>query len=211
MSHRYTFVFVFLLEVIFLGGCLRSSPFADGRLNLYGYNIQQQTIFDQGNNIWPPNSFPIRVYIDSDIEESKKQEIISAIEQWNSIIGFDVFSWTTSNLENYIFYGQIREPERNNIYVLQTELGLDIDDREILGLTSNYVEPGRENYMRSSMVQFDEELAIDDLYYVALHEFGHVLGLKHDQNDISSLMYPYVLSSFGIIKPEDLLYIRNQR
>ncbi len=207
MNKKY--IFIFLLKIVFIAGCTQSSPFYNRNLNLYGYNIEQQSISEQGNNIWQSDSFPIHITIDCDIEQYKKEQIILAIEQWNNVVGFNVFIWQEEELENYIFYGQIREPEQNNIFVLQAELGYDVNNRNILGLTTNYYT-NNQIYIKSSIVQFDEELANDDFYHVALHEFGHALGLRHDQGDISSIMFPHALSSFGMIKIEDILYIRNQ-
>jgi len=209
MCKYYVLICILLLESL-ISGCTVSSPFSGRELNFYGYNLNHQTISRQGENIWHLDSFPLRILIDSDIEQLKKNQIISALEQWNSIIGFYVFRWEEIDLEETIHYGQFSEPERNVVYVFESELGRDTDDNHILGLATNYIEYGQSIYIRSSLVLFDEELLATDMYYVCMHEFGHVLGLKHDRDDISSIMYPHVLSSFGNIKPEDLVYIRNQ-
>lgn len=176
----------------------------------YFQSIPIEEVNSQGHARWHREVFPLQVKIDDDIRESRRERIIFGMEEWNRVVGVDVFIWEVANLERYVFYGQICEPEEGTIFVFETELGNDEEDRVLLGLTTNFYFVNDEHFIRSSFVQFDEELEVSEIQYVALHEFGHVLGLRHDRADISSIMYPHVLSSFGSLTSADVYYIRNQ-
>lgn len=166
---------------------------------------------NQGNSIWRTSDFPIVVNIDGDITEEKYNGIVLALEEWNYNTNMEIFTWRKIDIENYIFYGMLTEPPVGEIFVLQTELGISETGLPLLGLTNRLSHPGtsRPEIIRSVVVYFDEDMRTGDFYVVALHEFGHALGLSHDRN-VASIMYPFALDSFGIIQPQDMIYVRNQ-
>lgn len=208
----------FVLVIGFLSACAQtilgsSVEYVNDSLEQRNHafpTVSVEEIERQGNGTWNRDSFPLQVKIDMDISESRRQNIIFAMEEWNRVIGTDVFAWEMVDLERYVFYGQICEPEENTIFVFETELGNDVEDRILLGLTTNFYFSNQQHRIKSSLMQFDEDLELSDIQYVALHEFGHALGLSHDEGNISSVMYPHVLSSFGSIESSDVFYIRNQ-
>jgi len=159
------------------------------------------------SRFWAARSFPVTLLLDSDIEESRRAEIILAAHTWNEEVGTNVFVIETTEISDYIYYGDIiEEPGHREIFVRETELGRADGEDILLGLAHRiYVD----DHLTGCIIELDNDLARESIYPVSLHELGHCLGLEHDPN-INSVMFEYVLRSSGDIEEEDLEFIRRQ-
>lgn len=207
-SRIIRFLAIALLSIV---GCISSTLSPISLEVFHGISrFSAQTIENEGNGFHESQSFPLTVNIDSDISTARISAIIAALEHWNREVDAQVFIWRVVDLERFIFYGFICQPQENEIFVFESELGRTVNDEILLGLTTNYYFVTNQNQIQSSTVQFDPDLELENVYTVALHEFGHVLGLSHDEDSWTSIMFPHALNSLGFVEDVDVAYVRSQ-
>lgn len=123
----------------------------------------------------------------------------AAVAHWNSIVGMRLL-YVTPHL------GDTWEPA-NCIDVRERDLGGSDLHTRLWGLNSPTV--ARDGRIIRSLVEFDEDLPDEVIFEIALHEFGHALGLQHDEDHPNSIMFPYVSRDGSQrIQQEDIEAIR---
>lgn len=123
----------------------------------------------------------------------------AAVAHWNSLVG-SRFLYMTPHT------GDVWEP-CYCIDVRERDLGSNQRHDHIWGLNTPTV--GVNGRIIRSLVEFDEDLADHLIFAVALHEMGHALGLRHDEEHPNSVMYPFIDGSGNQrVQPEDVEAVR---
>lgn len=175
----------FFLALLLISGCA-TAPRVPG-VTLYEA--------EYGYRHWPLASFPLEVRVDSSMDPRYIQGTQAAVDHWNSLVGRR-FLYVT------LHEGDVWE-RANSIDVRERNLGRSTRDRRVWGLNSPTV--GGDGRIIRSLVEFDEGLPDDAIFEIALHEFGHALGLQHDEEDRDSIMFPYVSRAGNqSVRPEDI-------
>lgn len=198
-----------LVTLLIVSGC--SQTISNGQLGntQHGSSREEPSHHQTGVSTWDSSAFPILVKIDEGFTPEQQEILISSLSVWNQQAETEIFRWEIADIENYIFYGMVCEPQNGQVYVFQTQLGENEAGQPLLGLTTRFFSDDRSTRIKSAMVEIDLDLATINYFFVTLHEFGHVLGLTHD-SDFISIMYPYALDSIGVITPEDITYVKIQ-
>jgi predicted Zn-dependent protease len=163
-------------------------------------------------NHWDPSVFSLEVHIDVNMDSRTSEQILVATDYWNELIGTDVFSVTEEDLNQHMVDGELQRPPYGVVYVQVRELGSVSRKRSLLGLTETFFNTLSlsSHEIDSVIVWIDPDMHDSgNILTVAIHEFGHCLGLEHD-TDITSIMYPYALESDGQVMNNDILYIQRQ-
>lgn len=157
---------------------------------------------------WKSIDFPIQVFIDPSIPTIHQEAAYRAEEFWDRIVGSDVFHVQHAPRDFPMFLGILRQ---KTVTFQSIELGKN-QYGDIRGLAEIYLYTGargQEGEIVCAQVWLDDD--IDDLQRavrVSIHEFGHVLGLRHDPNDQDSIMW-FETRPGQILQEEDLEYVRS--
>jgi len=143
---------------------------------------------------WQPDDFPLEVYIDDNIEPSVVVDIMQAASRWNERIGEDVFTYQLASADD------IASLTGRGYVTVVVE---DFPTKFWIGFAHRKWDGA--NHMKCVNITISPKTPYNDVYFVALHEFGHALNLGHDVDDKKSIMYPKVAS----FKSPYIMRIRN--
>lgn len=157
---------------------------------------------------WDPRLFPLPVRVDSTLDPAVKSALYVAIHQWNLEVGHAVFFYEEVSPTHDAFW----EPGQYGVVsVTVEELGIGFRGLPMLGRTRIYLSRNGQvtGSAASAIVHLSPNIPQDKLYFVLLHELGHVLCLEHD-HDKMSVMFPTTEYNGSLIQEADLEYVRHQ-
>lgn len=149
--------------------------------------------------MWDQNAFPIRVVVDLNMREKRKEVVRQAILAWNQTTGLEVFSYEegrTSIQEGTVFVNEELLP--------RNECG-----HQIYGLARRFFRTdifGIQMAIVRGTIRLHADVPDDRILSTTIHELGHALGLHHDA-EIESIMFPHNNGQRGFISNEDRDYV----
>ncbi|MGE0174123.1 MAG: matrixin family metalloprotease [Oligoflexales bacterium] len=163
-----------------------------------------------------PNGWsqPVLFHLDSEVPEDLHAAIVQAAATWNEAIGHDVIivDGTSSLPRSDTLYESLSDNE-TIVYYEPNWLATTAKPESVIATTIWENENGEngnivrgdiilnaENYYfvdtTSEDLDFEDPRYFVDTETVVLHEFGHLLGLGHLEDD-SSVMNPYTTIGLG--------------
>lgn len=141
---------------------------------------------------WANSSFPIVFYIDDSVPKEFILQITEAAEEWEKVTDKHFFIFTT-NKPVATFIQDILELSVNTI-----SASTELESTTNAVTKFNWVFPYLINAdivinLTDKSWDLDDDInpGMTSLKGVMMHEFGHALGLRHNENDNTSIMYPY--------------------
>ncbi len=128
-----------------------------------------------GEPRWAEQKIAIKFYIDARFPIDKIDSLYIAVSKWNSIIGTPSIQIIPTN--------EIFDKKLDGINVILME-------PEVNSLAYTRINISNDVIVDTDIV-FNDNMDDYDVESVALHEFGHAVGLPHN-NDVNSVMYPYL-------------------
>lgn len=148
----------------------------------------------------PPNKFPLRVRIDQTFRDDEREAIARAMDVWNNttepyrqdktlLLVYDgpvddAFNSGDGSDDTMIAYNVILDREQR--YWKEDAVA---NHPGAIGLNSG------DDIAIPTFLFTDEEKQGEDygqtIEFIALHEFGHLLGIGHLEN-VAAIMYPYL-------------------
>lgn len=143
---------------------------------------------------WKSN-MPIRIKLDSNWPEEWRSPVINAIEKWNSALRKEVVKLEQSeNTGSTLEWTKSWPADRSRMQGVTT---LTYSGYQIL---SAKIKINAQDYVYfDSDPNAEKKLHLESLI---VHEIGHSLGLKHNENK-SAVMQPYLLPGVVRSKPTD--------
>lgn len=170
-------------------------------------------IFRFRNNLaahWHLTRFPLSVYATSSVPRRVVTQIKLSIEWWNEIIGYKVFEFYSP-----VDLQTMPIDEDFDIVVNVKNLGMMVP-REgyrkiyVYGDATLIPESAFSGTIQRVEINIDDSLTlVNRIFWTLAHEFGHALGLNHDNNEGSLMFWNCDLSSHRI-ETRDIQYIREQ-
>lgn len=114
-------------------------------------------------------------------------ETLAAVEYYNHMLGFDMFTFQPDNVEPLIAVFQYG----GHLTAIAEAKRFSYEGQDY-GVVLVY--NGFESENRSDMV---------------VHELGHLLGLRHDEDEHWSVMYPSVQDRMTYLEPRDIKLLRD--
>jgi predicted Zn-dependent protease len=160
----------------------------------------------QPRRTWQRSLFPLRIQVDTGLKEIFRNHIREAVQTWNLEIGTSVLIFEEIDIQDRIFQGELANPIPGQVIVFSAELGRSANREIVLGLARCIYA---HRAIIAGIIWLDDDLVEEQVYGVALHELGHILGLQHFPEP-TSVMYYRPLESSGDIRHEDVEFIRSQ-
>ena len=135
---------------------------------------------------WNTESFPLKVYIDSESSPGKKYDdsIKDAFNKW-------------AKTTNFLTFTEVYDPAQSDIEIKYSDYaGPDCTDancRYVLATTTNKTD--EYNRLTKMIITFyknnplGEENTSTQIYNTALHEIGHALGISGHSDNPNDIMY----------------------
>lgn len=142
--------------------------------------------------IWPRDHLPLQVLISFDLSTNWRLAILKAVSQYNDAVGRQVFMNPAFPTASFSY----STPTSGAVIVRDDNGG---DPKH--GSTVLYPESPPVDACIVTLPQTVDEQQLCD--QVALHEFGHVLGLAHDEVK-SSIMWPTTQGRPGALTAYDI-------
>lgn len=130
----------------------------------------------------------VRVAIEPKADATWGSEIVAALMFWNAIVGRELL--TVVDITG--------SPDL--IVVIDA-----LPDNHA-GVTMAWYHP-ITGEIGQAAIAIDERVRKDSAYRVIIHEFGHALGLAHDEDDPQSVMYPTAADGAWFLRENDATYI----
>jgi len=165
---------------------------------------------------WTPG-LPIPYFISQDIPQSNSNQIQKAIEVWEFAVGKKLFEFKgvdtkkVSDFPDNNLYSPLKNPINSQYFFPQWILKT-LKSKDVLATTIWYNDSKNKDIITRASTLYNTEYyilgdsskefgqgsrEIVDLMSLALHEFGHFLGLNHITNDIYSVMNPLLTIGEG--------------
>lgn len=135
---------------------------------------------------WAERDFPVIVRVEDDLPDSYYLRVEEGVNLWNSFVGREFLVLASEEFSS----GSPRHPRE--IRISQDELGLNPETgtRE-LGFARSTVDLNTGE-IQSSVIKLDLNLEGNIILTVVIHELGHAIGLRHDDTDPGSTMFPLI-------------------
>jgi len=130
---------------------------------------------------WNKEKMPLKIYIDNSkrVSSAHIRETKNALNTWRN---------ATGNIFNYEY---IENPAEADITIIYKGMA-EKSSNQTLGLTSTQTSNGYFDKATVTLYTYGQNyapLTPNDLYNVALHEFGHMLGISGHSNHTSDVMF----------------------
>ncbi len=178
-----------LLIAAFALSAYAASPYGqdDRSASTGGYARQPLPPYQYTDHAQPVSSGrQITLYIDSDFPQSQRQAIVAAIRQWNYVLNGYV-QFRAHLLPDDTNSADIARLRRNGAWVVAL-----VDSRHPIaqqGEGAHALAVTVGNGHDGFVYVIGDRLGKRDLTGVVMHEFGHVLGAKHDQSGLMAPVY----------------------
>ena len=198
-----TFCLITLSFALF--SCKKGQTFKFGSQDLFAFGAQDSCHFNRNNlgiRISWKNATPVQMYIHKSVPEKYDKDIISAAEKWNSVLQKNLLNVRRDNsIEN--------TPGRDGLNLIYWFTAWDGSTKE-QARTSTAVDLSKiidadikinaQNFAYSLTSQGEVSGSIN-LESLLIHEFGHVIGLTHFEED--GVMLAQLASAKIRIQPSD--------
>lgn len=147
---------------------------------------------------WSPDAFPITVIVDTNLPEPLLASVTHAVFTWNEALETNVFVVEYKNLKRELpdtQCGWIAVVQDNKMAHDGLWRGRYTDDFIICAAQISL----KFNKVANTMARNN----------IAIHEFGHALGLAHDEDNPESIMHPKIWNDLSQhITEEDVRAIK---
>lgn len=169
-----------------IGTAVLASPYSSIYINQYNLpsivpNSYIRGVLSQGEvTRWNPETFPLRVYIQSGAPVGYIQQIKKAYSRWQTI--------TDGNI-SFVFVNSPEDADMKCYF--KNELANVSDDTvgyHQFRYYGDYISDSVINFRLTD--KYGRDFTPNMIYTVALHEIGHSLGLAGHSSNPNDLMYP---------------------
>lgn len=163
-----------------------------------------------GPKHWESSDFPVTVVIDPGMNERQQTEVARAARWWNLKLGFNAFKVIRPSPFDFFVITLLR-PERV-VAVTQVDEDFINDNPDVLGVTATDLFSSTFSYVPMGLRWDEINVFYNSDEWTVRHEFGHALGLGHDDDNPESLMFPTRSGRApgADVEQQDLEYVRSQ-